>query len=223
MPVSTVGVQCADQGITLNSKELLLAESGSASLTSMISAELSAFMLASVMQSLAPAEQNLPLTEDEMPLHWFGMFITSKQQKWKHNVLLSLFFLPFTPQSRSWIEEEHSCKSFHYTGTLSPAGCVENNVLLKSNGFACKTWSLLACLLACHLLMLQYNIFPIRKWDAEITPRGREGWSVLGVCGCRAELRAVGSAEQVGRHLFQQSPWCFQKEGFKHCKRFLHR
>lgn len=69
MPVSTVGVQCADQGITLNSKELLLAESGSASLTNMISVELSAFMLASVMQSLAPAEQNLPLTKDKMPLH----------------------------------------------------------------------------------------------------------------------------------------------------------
>lgn len=91
MPVSTVGVQCADQGITLNSKELLLAESGSASLTNMISVELSAFMLASVMQSLAPAEQNLPLTKDKMPLHWFGVFITSKQQKWKHNVLLFLF------------------------------------------------------------------------------------------------------------------------------------
>lgn len=69
IPESTVGAQCADQGITLNSKELLLAESGSASLTSMISVELSAFMLASVMQSLAPAEQNLLLTEDKTPLH----------------------------------------------------------------------------------------------------------------------------------------------------------
>lgn len=53
IPESTVGLQCADQGITFNSKELLLAESGSASLTSMISLELSAFTLTSVM---APAE-----------------------------------------------------------------------------------------------------------------------------------------------------------------------
>lgn len=51
-----MGLQCADQDITFNLKELLLAESGSASLTSMISLELSAFMLASVMQSLAPVE-----------------------------------------------------------------------------------------------------------------------------------------------------------------------
>lgn len=36
IPGPAAGVQCADQGITLNSKELLFAEAGSASLTSMI-------------------------------------------------------------------------------------------------------------------------------------------------------------------------------------------
>lgn len=64
IPEPTVGVQCADQGITLNSKELLLEEAGSASLTSMISLQLLAFVLGSDMQSLAPAEQNFPLTKD---------------------------------------------------------------------------------------------------------------------------------------------------------------
>lgn len=88
IPGLTAGVQCADQGITLNSKEVLLAEAGSASLTSMISLHLLAFVLGSAMQNLAPAEQNFPLTED---LHWFGMFLTGEQQKLKNNVLLSLF------------------------------------------------------------------------------------------------------------------------------------
>lgn len=36
IPGPAVGVQCADQGITSNSKELLLTEAGSASVTSMI-------------------------------------------------------------------------------------------------------------------------------------------------------------------------------------------
>jgi len=49
IPGPTVGVQCADQGITLNSKELLLAEAGSASLPSMISLQLLAFLLGSAM------------------------------------------------------------------------------------------------------------------------------------------------------------------------------
>lgn len=57
-------VQCADQGITLNSKELLLTEAGSASLTSMISLQLLAFVLGSGMQNLAPEEQNFPLIKD---------------------------------------------------------------------------------------------------------------------------------------------------------------
>lgn len=64
IPEPAVGVQCADQGITLNAKELLLEEAGSASLTSMISLQLFAFVLGSDMQSLAPAEQNFPLTKD---------------------------------------------------------------------------------------------------------------------------------------------------------------
>lgn len=76
-PKPTVGVQCADQGITLNWKELLLEEAGSASLTSMISLQLLAIVLGSDMQSLAPAEKNVPLTKD---LHWFGMFLTGKQK-----------------------------------------------------------------------------------------------------------------------------------------------
>lgn len=64
IPGPTVGAQCADQGITLNSKELQLAEAGSASLTSMISLYLLAFLLGSATQNLAPAAQNFPLTKD---------------------------------------------------------------------------------------------------------------------------------------------------------------
>lgn len=77
IPEPAVGVQCADQGTTLNSKELLLEEPGSASLTNTISLQLLAFVLGSDTQSLASAEQNFPLTTD---LHWFGMFLTGKQK-----------------------------------------------------------------------------------------------------------------------------------------------
>lgn len=176
IPEPAVGVQCADQGITLNSKELLLEEAGSASLTSMISLQLLAFVLGSDMQSLAPTEQTVPLTKD---LHWFGMFLTGKQKAFQALCVAVPFCLSCTVQSRLWIEEQ--CVAVHCfvpkARLVQPDGwktgyCLNQMDLIGRH-------EVLPCLLACHLLTLQYKAFPVRKWDAGITYRSGGGW----VCG----------------------------------------
>lgn len=113
-------------------------------------------------------------------------------------------FLPLLHSAKQVMDWRpvYSWMLFHSKATLSPARWVKNMILPKSNGFDCKMWSVLACLLACHLLTLQYKVFPVRKWDAEITYRSGEGWV------CRGLLAIELSWEQ----------WVMLRES---CKRFL--
>lgn len=100
IPRPSVGVQCADQGITLNSKKLLLAEAGSASLTSVISLQL--LCLALLCRTWHQKKISLWL---KSCTDLFGMFLTVNQQKWKNNVAAP-FCLSCFLQSRMWIEEQ---------------------------------------------------------------------------------------------------------------------